>query len=298
MEHNRKQQPRMMIPQRRNQQGGVRIVLLVACFFLLGVGATVLWFNRSGAGDVPLSDTTKSLLATLPGPVELRFHSVLDPTNLPPSVPALSAYAERLLVAYEKAGAGKIKLTRFDSDSDAAPDAAVADGMQGFNREKGDVCYLGIAVVQDEKKEVLPRLSPEWENALEIDLTRAIARVIQPTDNIMNPAAVAVAPAIKEQLQRVVPNLESISVEDGSRQIRETALQEFQAAAREFQKQIEQAEQQLKQAQSNGSSGEQQSAMQHLQQVQAGQAAKLKEIAARAQAQVEALKQLKSAPPR
>ncbi len=282
------------------ERGSVRVVLLVLIFFLLGVGATVLWFHRSavpgwssGGKTLALTDATRTILANLPQPVEIRFYSVLDVTNLPPSVPALSAHVDKLLNAYEAAAHGNLKVTRFQSDSDATADAAAADGMKGFNREKGSVCYLGIAVAQDGRKEVLPHLSPEWQPALESDLTRAIARVAEPVRTATAPAAVEVDPAIKEQVRRTIPNIDSVSLEDGTRLLRENALKEFQTAAQDFQKQIEQAEQQLKQAQANGSAADQQAAMQHLQQIQAQQSEKLKEIAARSQAQIHALQQLK-----
>ena len=70
-------------------------------------------------------------------------------------------------------------MTRFGSETNANPNAALADGIKGFNLEKGEGCYLGIALSSKGKKEVLPQLSPEWEPALESDVSRAILRLSQ-----------------------------------------------------------------------------------------------------------------------
>jgi hypothetical protein len=96
-------------------------------------------------------------------------------------------------------------------------------------------------------------------------------------------------------VKTLVPNLAAVSLEEGKRILQEAALKDFTAAAKELQKQLKEAEQRLAQAQQGATEADRQAARAHLQQVQAEQTEKLKEIAARSQAQVEALEQLKAA---
>ncbi len=63
---------------------------------------------------------------------------------------------------------------------------------------------------------------------------------------------------------------------------------------RRWKAQIKEAEQRLLQAQSGGSEADQQAALKHLQQVQAEQTEKLKQIAARFKTQVDVFQQLKA----
>ena len=98
-----------------------------------------------------------------------------------------------------------------------------------------------------------------------------------------------------QEVKAIIPDLAAVSLEEGRKVLQEAALKDFTAAATEMRAQSKEAEQRLMQAQQGGSEAEQQAARAHLQQVQAAQTAKLKEIAARSQAQVEALEQLKAA---
>jgi len=96
-----------------------------------------------------------------------------------------------------------------------------------------------------------------------------------------------------EEVRRAVPNFTALSLEEGTRVLRQKALEEFSTVAREMESQVKEAQQRLGEAQRGNSGAEQQAAMKHLQQVQAEQAEKLKAIAARAQARIAALESLK-----
>ena len=145
-------------------------------------------------------------------------------------------------------------------------------------------------------KESLPRLTPEWEQALEPDLTRTIARLLDAAEPVKAPVAVSqINTAAVQEVKAMIPDLAAVSLEEGKKVLQEAALKDFTAAAKEMRAQIKEAEQRLAQAQQGGTEAERQAARAHLQQVQAEQTAKLKEIAARSQAQVEALEQLKAA---
>ena len=98
-----------------------------------------------------------------------------------------------------------------------------------------------------------------------------------------------------EEVRRAIPNLDSVSLEAGTRLLREAAVSEFGRAAQEMEARLRQARQNLLQAQSNHAEAQEQAALKQLQQVQAEQADKLKQIAARSQAQIQALTRLKAA---
>lgn len=285
---------------RTSQQARIRISTLLLVVAIVGLGVGAFWYYRTAekraantdqAADW-LSDATKAVLQRLDSPIEIRFYSLLDPASVPDSVKAFSGRVDQLLSAYQREADGKIQVVRYNSLSDSNAAAASADGMRPFNLDKGDACYLGIAVTRNGQKESLPSLAPEWEQAVEFDLSRAIERLInlpqagKPIADSSKPD-----PAVTEAVKRAIPNFASVSVEDGTRVLREAALNEFKAVAREEAK-AKAAQQRLERAQTEA---EQQAAMEQLQQFQAEQTEKLQQIAARLQAQITAFEQLKGA---
>ena len=234
-------------------------------------------------------------MGRLASPLEIHFYALLDPAVVPDSLPAFAGRVDALLAEYERTADGKIKVTRFSTESDENSRAASADQITAFNRDKGNACFLGIALIQNGTKEVLSQLSPEWESALESDLTRAIDRLGAATSSGQSAVPEAtVDPAAIEQVKQLLPNFASVPAEDGARVIREAGLKEFTAAAGELETQVKEAQERLRQAQNGTVETEQQAAMKHLQQVQAEGAEKLKAIAARSQAQVQAFQKLKA----
>jgi ABC-type uncharacterized transport system involved in gliding motility auxiliary subunit len=242
-----------------------------------------------------LTESTKAVLRRLDSPLEIRFYSILDPATVPNALPAFSRRVERLLAAYQQEASSKINLTRFNAESASGAKAASEDGIKAFNLEKGEACYLGVALVLKSHKETLPELAPDWEPALESDLSHAIARLVEMTQPSKPIAGAAQADAAAaEEVKRAIPNVESVSLEEGKRILREAALKEFKTAAAEIEQQLKDAQQRLNQAQNSGSATEQQAALKNLQKVQADQTERLQQIAARSKAQIQALEQLKA----
>jgi hypothetical protein len=172
--------------------------------------------------------------------------------------------------------------------------AAAADGLKPFNLERGDVCYLGLTVVQGGRKESIPRLSPEWAQALESDISRAIDRVLGPAASVSSVAAtLPVDPAILEEVKRQIPNFASVTLEEGAQILREAALRDLQAALSQMEGQRKEAEQRVARMEEAKSETEKQTALKDLQRLQAEQGAKLTEFTTRSSAQIEALRQLK-----
>jgi hypothetical protein len=293
---------------RTNERAGARTIVLFLTVFLLGIAVSASWFyshskrnsnaahsEPGGSPSVLLSASSKAVLGRLDSPLEIRFYAVLDPATVPGSVTAFAARMDQLLSAYQQEAGGKIKVTRFDSQSNLSPNAAAADGLRAFNLDKGDACYLGLALAYKGRKESLPHLSPEWEQALEPDLTRAIARLLDSVQPIPVPLAVSQMNTVAvQEVRALIPNLTNVSVEAGKQLLQDAAVSDFTAAVKEMESQVKQAEQRFAQAQNGGSAADLQAARKYLQQVQAEQTERLKQIAAKSKAQIDAFQQLKA----
>jgi len=291
---------------RRNQaQAGIRTLFVAGlCLFIcLGLGA--LWHSRraqrtavntegeaAGQDVGTLSAGTTAVLQSLKAPVQIRFYALLDAATVPAEVTRFAGRVDELLASYQRESGGKLMVTRLRSRSDVS--AAAADGMKPFNLDKGDVCYLGMTVVQGGRKESILRLFPEWEQALESDVSRAIGRVLGPSASVAPMAAtLPVDPAILAEVKRQLPNFASVSLEEGSQILREAALRDLQAALSQTEGQLKEAGQRVARMEEAKSETGKQEALQDLQRLQAEQAAKLREFATRSSAQIEALRQLK-----
>jgi hypothetical protein len=285
------------------QQANTRLIVLALVFFCLGLGLSTMWFYRRGAkAEAPspaapagLSDSTRQILQHLNSPLEIRFYSLLDPATVPDSTRAFAGRVNQLLAQYEQAGKGRVKVTRVDTASNASANSALADGLQAFNQDKGDACYLGIAVVRKDKKETLAQLSPEWESALESDLSRAIVRLNEASGE---PAATTAPPPIdpnvEEEVKKALPNLATVSLEDGTRILRQAAVDELKRTGLEMDARIKEAQQKYLDAEKSHSAPDQETARQQILQLQKEQTELLKQIIGKSQAQVEALQRLKA----
>jgi hypothetical protein len=295
---------------RTGELAAAKILPLLVIVLFLGGGIAMVWFyggskqrqpganpGSPGASAAALSDATRATLQRLSAPVEIRFYDILDPATVPQPMQAFAGRVDQLLAAYQQAADGKIKLTRFGAQAGSSANAAVADGMRPFNQEKGDACYLGIALVLNGHKETLPRLAPEWEQAVEPDVTRAIARLLETAGgpggrgpiSLVNTAAI-------QQVKTLIPDPAAVSVPQGKEILQSAALTDYKAAAAEMQKQVEEAEQHLKEASISGSAADKEAASKNLQKVQAEQTEKLQQIANRLKAQIDTFQQLRNAP--
>jgi hypothetical protein len=295
---------------RTGEDARVSGTVLVLVFLLVGIAVGVVWLYRAAQSGpvsvtsepaaprpVALSESTRAALARLEAPLEIRFYDLLDPATVPDSVTAFARRAGQLLSAYQQEAGGKIKLTTFTEQSNANLNAAANDGIAVFNLDKGEACYLGVTLVLQGRKETLPHLSPEWEQALEPDLTRAVVRLLDTPRSVTVPAVVSqINTTAVQEVKALIPDLAAVSVAQGKEILQAAALKDFTAAAKEMQAQIKEAEQRLTQAQNGGTDAEQKAAAKHLQQVQAEQTERLKQIAARSRAQIDAFQQIKAAP--
>ncbi|MGP8199798.1 MAG: Gldg family protein [Limisphaerales bacterium] len=131
-----------------------------------------------------LSSGTRRILDKLDSRVTIRFYCTQDDTAMPPYLRTYAQHVEDLLGEYKEAGHGKIVIEKLDPKPDSdAEDSARLDGVagQGTSPFGGDKVYLGLAVSMLDEKVAVPWLPPDRERLLEYDISRAIARVINPT---------------------------------------------------------------------------------------------------------------------
>lgn len=263
-------------------KANIALIAALALFVVIGCAGYV--YFRSAKGPAPvvannepvLSPGTAAVLAALKSPVEIHFYSLLDPASTPDSLRAYAKRVEALLSEYEKAGNGNIRVVRFDTMSDANADAAAKDGIHAFNREKGDACFLGIATVSGDQKQSIAELSPDWEQALESDLSRAVAAVSETKTAAPSPVTVPNSDLLAaEKAIQSNPALASASEADGSQMLRDAALADLKAAVADMQQRTQQAQESL----NNGGSPADVARL--LDQIHAEGTAKIQEIAAR-----------------
>lgn len=272
---------------------------MLAICFLLGLGAGAYWFRSAARSDTPpamfqssevegLSPATLALLQRLNSPVEIRFYALIKDTQGTAELNAFATRVAALLAEYERAGGGRIVVKRIETKSSAA-----ADGIEPVGFRRGELDYLGLALDSGGQKAVIPRLSPDWETALESDLSRAIARVTGGGSAgalVINPTPTETAST--QELLQTMPEVESLTLDEAAAKLRARGLEEFKVAATEMQAQLLAAQQRLAVAQQEGSDAEA-TARKQLQQLQSDQSARLGEISQRMQNNLAAVRQLK-----
>lgn len=304
----------LVSPHRRlRQRAQARVFLLLGAVVLALLALAAIWLLRSHRNSVPaqiasanepqepvqsrLSEATLAVLRGLKAPVEIRLYSSLTPGGQPARLAAFAARVEDLLGQYEQAANQKLRVLRRNpgADSDAQA-AAAADGVTPWTLDGGGVCYLGLAVAQGGRIEPMQQLLPEWEDALESDVTRAILRVTQappPAATRQSPEAAAAAlRAVEEK----IPNLASVSLEEGTRILREVTVQEFIAAVKETQPQIDALEQRMREVEGSLSDADRQRLLDQLSTLQARQQERIEQITGELETQIAALEQLKGVP--
>jgi hypothetical protein len=289
---------------RRTNNASTGVVVLVSIALLAAV-VLVLYLvlprgnNTTGTTRQGLfSPATTNVLQQLDSPVEVRLYAVLDTDTVDPALLSFTERLQQMLNSYRDVSKGRVSITVFGGLNDSNTAAALADGMRPFNLDKGDASFLGVVVQAGSHKEVLPILNPDYEAALEADITRAMTRAVeagrtQPTwEQSSEPD-----PAITESVKVTVPNYESIPLEAGTRMLRESMLVELQRAGEENEARIAQAQTALQQARESGTQAQQEAARKALSAAEREHANRLQEIVTKSTAQIRALEKLKTATP-
>ena len=291
-----------MVTRKLGLQSQTRTLVLALVCLILVIALGVYWYYRApkntspsvGETDLALSESTRTILRTLQTPVKINYYALLNSASTSDLLRAFAERVDQLLSEYEREAGGKITVVRHANRVDA--NAASADGIKPFNLAEGEPCFLGMTIVCNDQKETLGQLGPEWEAALESDLTRAIVRITS-----ASPASRAVPshdslpdPSVIAEVKRLVPDLASMSLKDGEQVLHDAALKEIRKTMDETERRVKEARQRISQAESSNSEPEKQAALKELQEVQALQTEKLKELATRAQERIQALEQIKS----
>lgn len=289
---------------RRDPHACGRVPLIVlGALVVAGFVAGVFWQRHQAAlrqppgmesaGALGLAESTTRQIANLPIPVEIRFYALF---NEKPSLGTLRDFAARVgrfLTTFEQAGRGKIVVVRCEEWSAEAAQNAGIDGIRPQNLDQGEPFYLGVALLAATRREALPQLRPEWEAALEFDLARALDRLTQPSTLPPATDTGAEAAATREAVQRALPNLASLSLEEARDRLREDGQKTFETAVAAMQKELQIVQERITKAEAAADEAARQAGLQELQQIRARHTEWLGENARRLQAQVEALEHLK-----
>jgi ABC-type uncharacterized transport system involved in gliding motility auxiliary subunit len=128
-----------------------------------------------------LSAGTRAILSKIDTPVQIRFYCTRAGNTMPASLKTYAQRVEDLLSEYRQRAKGKLEIKKLDPQPDSdAEDSARLDGLQPQLLQNNEKVYLGLSVNMLDQKETVPFLTPARERLLEYDISRAIARVINP----------------------------------------------------------------------------------------------------------------------
>lgn len=281
------------------QSAASRPLVLAIVFFVLGAALAGGWFyyqkTQASAGNGGLPTAVRSQLGNLAAPVTVHFYSVLPAGSVSDELKAFADRVEQLLAAANEASGGKLLVTRIDTGSDTNAAAAAAGGIQAFNLDKGDACFLGLTLTSGANKETIAQLQPEWESALPYDLVRTILRVAAAPAPAPIPREVAQPSAeIVNSIKTLIPDVSTVSVEDADQIFHSEFLKECAVAGTEMQEQLKDAQDQVVNAQDNGTAEELTVAQNNLLKVQLAQGERLKQIAADLQTRMAVFQKMKT----
>jgi len=274
----------------------------LALLCLTAVGGGIWWMkSQPVAVVIPEADgsqalgtsgafsaVTHEILQRAERGTEIHFYQLLNDRPGTDSLAAFAARVSALIDEMARASEGRISVKHFTGGDSTARAAALAEGLTPLRPGQNDPEFLGVVLNFRGEKVVLNPLNPKWEGALEFDLSRALARVAGGAGTgelVLNPAPVNMSDAA--ELRRLVPELDSLPLEQARQQLREAARVEYQAVVAEMQQQLATAQERFA---ARGDSAE---ARQELRQLQISQAERMMEIPRRTQAQLDLLARLK-----
>jgi ABC-type uncharacterized transport system involved in gliding motility auxiliary subunit len=203
----------------RNTSTTTRAFIGLACAIVLFVSANVLaraeltGYRIDFTQDklFTLSKGTHAVISRVDEPITMRFYFS---SALGKEIPALAKYAQRvrdMLGEYSALSNGRIRVEYYDpvAFSDAE-DQAVAAGLHGIPLDRtGEQVYFGLAAVNaTDDQETIPFFSPDREQFLEYDLSKAVQSLTQPKRKmvgIMSPLPIQGFPGT--MMARINPRL-------------------------------------------------------------------------------------------
>ncbi|HNT27054.1 MAG TPA: GldG family protein [bacterium] len=158
----------------------IALVAGIALFVNILASYAFLRLDLTRGGIYTVSDSTKKILADLPGTVQVKFY-LSD--ELPPRVLPVKRDILDILKEYENYGKGKVELSvlvpekdpNIEEDAKKAGIEKVNINVIGKNKEEVQAVYLGIALYYQEKSEILPVVMGIKD--IEYELTSAILKL-------------------------------------------------------------------------------------------------------------------------
>ncbi|MDH3320897.1 MAG: GldG family protein [Betaproteobacteria bacterium] len=155
----------------------------LAALFLILVAANYLAARAPVRADLTagrlytLADGTKKVLKGLTAPVKVKLY-VSSGEAMPVPLRSFAQRVQNLVDEFKSVAGPNLVIERYDPRPDSEQeDAAQLDGIEPQQLTSGEQFYLGLAVSQLERKQMIPVLTPARERLIEYDLIRAIARV-------------------------------------------------------------------------------------------------------------------------
>jgi len=274
------------------------LLILAVSFFALGAVVTALWFHHHQtapqSGGFP--GEIQTVISRLPQPAAIRFYSLLPAGSADASLHNFSGRVATLLDSFQNAGNGKITVTTIDQPTDTNSTAATADGIEAFNLDKGDACFLGLIVTSGKNRQVIARLQPEWESAVPFDLARAIEQTTKvPPPPKLAPEVAKPSAEVVSSIHRLIPDINATSVEEANRIFHGDYLSQCALVGSQLEAELATAQEQMEKARNGGSESDIEAARKHLQEIQLAQGEKLKQIAAQLQTELAVFQQMKIA---
>lgn len=149
-------------------------LIIVVC---VNIVATSHYFRIDLTSDriFTLSESTRKMLSELEVPVHIRFYFSKTNPQTPGNIKSFASRVEDLLEEYKVAANGAVRIEKLDpAPYSDAEDAATMEGISSQMLSSGEKIYCGISVNAIDRYKSLSFLSPEKENLLEYDITRAI----------------------------------------------------------------------------------------------------------------------------
>jgi len=153
----------------------------IATAFILVVAVNIIAGALYVRGDLTadrvftLSDSTKKIISEINAPVHIRFYYSKNNPQTPGNIKSFASRVEDLLEEYRMASHGVLKIEKLDpAPYSDAEDSATMEGIESQLLSSGERIYCGMSISCLDKSQNLPFLSPQKENLLEYEITRAI----------------------------------------------------------------------------------------------------------------------------
>ncbi|MBM3354359.1 MAG: hypothetical protein FJY47_00805, partial [Betaproteobacteria bacterium] len=151
-------------------------LILVAVNYLASVAAVRA--DLTDGNLYTLSDGTKKMLRGLQAPVKLKLYVSKGEQAMPVQLRSFAQRLDDMAREFKSVAGTNLIIEKYNPRPDSEEEeAAQLEGVEAQQLPSGEQFYLGIAVTQLDRKQVIAAVSPQRERLLEYDLARAIARV-------------------------------------------------------------------------------------------------------------------------